>query len=592
LNLRVKNKNLQGALVGLAVGLSALFLWLTPVFDGWENVTWNWRVRALAQPSPSTGKIKVILIDQKSLDWASAQMSLPWPWPREIYGAVVDFCRRAGAKVVAFDMLYSEPSSYMVSDDVSFGDAIARSNNFVTAFFLGEQSGQTARWPASIPRPLIEIKGLNEWLLRHPRARLAEPTATFPVAEIAQPAALLASVKELPDPDGTFRRSAPFRLFDGAPVPLLGLSAYLAGELNPPYVMSIDQGDLRIDGRRIPLDDRGQTILRFRGPSGAHELLSAAAIIQSELRLREGGVPVVDPEELRDTYVLFGVSAPGLKDLRPTPVSGDYPGVEIHATFLDNFLEKDFIRDPGALPVVSSTLLLAILSGIAIMRSSSVGLSLFWGAILAAVPFAAGFILYRSGWWWPVMVQEFAVLVSLGIAEVVNYATEGRQKRFIKNAFRQYLSGEVIEQIIANPEALKLGGEKRELSIFFSDLQGFSLISEKLGPEGLTALLNDYLTDMSDIIMEEGGTVDKYEGDAIIAFWNAPLPQADHAIRACRTALRWQRKLDERRQEFKDRTGVELFMRIGIHTGDVVVGNMGSHNRFNYTVLGDAANLA
>jgi len=592
LNHWLKNKNVQGSLVGLVVALFSLLLWLTPAFDGWENVTWNWRVRTLAKPSDSTDQIKVILIDQNSLDWASSQLGLSWPWPREIYGAIVDFCRRGGARVIAFDMLYSEPSSYMVADDVSFGDAIARSNNVVTAFFMGDQAGQTSVWPSHLPRPPVHIEGCEEWLLRHPKARLTEKAATFPVTEIARPAALLASVKESPDADGAFRRSSPFRLFDQATVPLLGLSAYLAGELTPPYVLSLEDRELKIGSMRIPLDTRGQAILRFRGPSGAHELLSAAAIIQSELRIREGGQPVVEPEELRDTYVFFGVSAPGLKDLRPTPVSGDYPGVEIHATFLDNLLAQDFMREPSALIIIISTMLLSVLSGLAIMRSATVGLSLAWGVLLAAIPFAAGFYLYTLGWWWPVMVQEIAVLASLGIAEVVNYATEGRQKRFIKNAFRQYLSGDVIEQIIANPGALKLGGEKRELSIFFSDLQGFSAISEKLGPEGLTALLNDYLTDMSDIIMEEGGTVDKYEGDAIIAFWNAPLPQDDHAIRACRTALRCQRKLGERRQEFKDRTGVDLFMRIGIHTGDVVVGNMGSHNRFNYTVLGDAANLA
>jgi len=281
-----------------------------------------------------------------------------------------------------------------------------------------------------------------------------------------------------------------------------------------------------------------------------------------------------------------------LKDLKPTPVSGDYPGVEIHATFLDNLLEQDFLLDADRNLVVLVTLLLAIAAGILIVRSRTVAGSLGWAVVLLAVPVGLGFLGYRSGWWWPVMVPSLAVLFAIVAGEVVNYATEGRQKRFIKSAFKQYLSGDVIEQILLDPSQLKLGGEKRELSIFFSDLQGFSAISEKLGPVALTALLNDYLTDMSDIIMEEGGTVDKYEGDAIIAFWNAPMAQADHAVRACRAALRCQRKLAERRAEFRERTGVELFMRIGIHTGEVVVGNMGSHNRFNYTVLGDAANLA
>ena len=174
----------------------------------------------------------------------------------------------------------------------------------------------------------------------------------------------------------------------------------------------------------------------------------------------------------------------------------------------------------------------------------------------------------------------------------LNYVTEGRQKAFYRHAFKHYLSPVVIDRLLEEPSRLKLGGERRELSIFFSDLQGFSSISERLDPQALTTLLNDYLSDMTDIILEEEGTVDKYEGDAIIAFWNAPLTQPDHALRACRAALRCQQKLRERNQEFLQRAGSAFWMRIGINTGPVVVGNMGSRQRFDYTVLGDAANLA
>ena len=174
----------------------------------------------------------------------------------------------------------------------------------------------------------------------------------------------------------------------------------------------------------------------------------------------------------------------------------------------------------------------------------------------------------------------------------LNYATEGRLKAFYKQAFQHYLSPAVIERLLDDPSRLQLGGERRELSIFFSDLQGFSSISERLDPHDLTGLLNEYLTDMTDIILEEDGTLDKYEGDAIIAFWNAPLDQPDHALRACRTAVRCQEKLEQRRQEFERRAGAPFRMRIGINTGTVTVGNMGSRQRFDYTVLGDAANLA
>jgi adenylate cyclase len=183
-------------------------------------------------------------------------------------------------------------------------------------------------------------------------------------------------------------------------------------------------------------------------------------------------------------------------------------------------------------------------------------------------------------------------LFSLGSAGLLNYATEGRQKRYIKNAFQQYLSPAVIEQLIQHPERLRLGGERRELSVFFSDIQGFTTVSEKLTPEELTSLLNEYLSEMTDIIQEEGGTIDKYEGDAIIAFWNAPLDLEDHAERAVRASLRCQARLAELRSSFADRVGAEIRMRVGINTGPAVVGNLGSRSRFDYSMLGDSVNLA
>jgi len=201
-------------------------------------------------------------------------------------------------------------------------------------------------------------------------------------------------------------------------------------------------------------------------------------------------------------------------------------------------------------------------------------------------------IAYRFGFWLPLVVQEAGVVVTLFSAGLIYYTTEGRQKMFIKNAFKQYLSPAVIEQIIMHPERLKLGGERRMLSIFFSDLEGFTGISEGLDPEALTNLLNVYLSAMTDIIHEEGGTVDKYEGDAIIAFWNAPLEQADHAVRCVTAALRCQARLAQMRPEFRKKLGKDLNMRIGINTGLAVVGNMGSHSRFDYTMIGDAVNLA
>jgi adenylate cyclase len=281
-----------------------------------------------------------------------------------------------------------------------------------------------------------------------------------------------------------------------------------------------------------------------------------------------------------------------LKDLRPAPVSGEYTGVEINATTLDNLLSDDFIAKAPFWLNITPVLLLALTFGVLASFFSTPIENLIIGIVFLLIPIPISLGLYLKGFWLPLVVQEVTALIIIILSLVVNYATEGRQKRFIKDAFKHYLSPAVIEQLIQHPEQLKLGGERKVLSIFFSDLQGFTSISERLTPEELTTLLNEYLSAMTDIVHEERGTIDKYEGDAIIAFWNAPLNVPDHAVRVVRAALRCQKTLAELRPAFKERIGKEMFMRIGINTGPAVVGNMGSRSRFDYTMLGDAVNLA
>jgi adenylate cyclase len=194
--------------------------------------------------------------------------------------------------------------------------------------------------------------------------------------------------------------------------------------------------------------------------------------------------------------------------------------------------------------------------------------------------------------WVEFVAPLFAVLLSFTAASLLNYSFEGRQKRFIKSAFRHYLSPHVIERVLEDPSQLSLGGESRPITAFFSDVAGFTSVSESLSPEDLVKLLNEYLSEMTDIILDSGGTLDKYEGDAIIAFWNAPLDLPDHAVRASRAALLCQKRLGELRPDFQERYGHALTMRIGVNSGPAVVGNMGSRRRFDYTAMGDTMNLA
>ncbi|HPF35937.1 MAG TPA: adenylate/guanylate cyclase domain-containing protein [Candidatus Krumholzibacteria bacterium] len=552
----------HGLLIGMAAAALSLGLGAAGALDGIERTAWDWRVRALARPAPTTDAVALILLDQGSLDWGEQENGLGWPWPRQVWAPVLDFCRRGGASVVAFDILFTEASTYGVEDDAALGAAVADQGRFVGA----------------------------RTLVLEPGALDAAPGA-LPIDEVAGAAARLANVTDTPDPDGVFRRAGLVRRLDGELIPSLGLAAWMlhAGADAPP---ELRDGRLRVGDRAVPVAADGAALLRYRGGPGTYPAYSVAAVIQSELRLLEGGAPTVDPELLRGRIVFVGYSAPGLKDLRATPLSPTAPGAVVHATVADDLLADDFLTPVPALPAALTVLLAAVGAALLVTRTPDARRGALGAALALLAPAGLGLATYAAGLGWPVVPLQAAVAASVLGGFVRNYATEGRQRRFLKTAFRHYLSPAVIERILVDPDALKLGGERRELTIMFSDLAGFTSLSEGLDPEALTTLLNDYLTDMTDIILEEGGTLDKYEGDAILAFWNAPLAQPDHAERACRAAVRCQRRLAERRPEFRARCGRDLTMRVGLHTGEVVVGNMGSRQRFDYTVLGDAANLA
>jgi adenylate cyclase len=579
---------LRGCLAGAAAFAVATVPWLLHLFDPWEALTWDWRAAVMARPGPATSRVCVVLLDQNSLDWALRENGLTWPWPREVYGAIVDHLTRRGALGVALDVLFTEPSGHGAEDDARFAEALRRSGRTAVVATLGAHGGSAVQLPAGLAQKTFALQpAAGAGAGRIP----AFPRAALPVTPVAAAAAALANVHLEPDPDGVYRRVTAAATFDGATFAAAGLASWLAG--TPGAAGALERGGIRVGERLIPLDGTGRALLRFRGPAGTHATYSAAAVIQSELREREGQRPVIaDPEAFRGKYVFFGFSAAGLNDLHPVPTDRAYPGVEVHATLLDNFLSGDLMRVAPLGVGLGAAAAIALLTGIV--------LSFVWRpvaviaptALLLGVPPAVAFGGYALGSWVPLVYPLAAGGFALVFALIGNYLAEGQQKRFIKSAFRFYLSPEVIEELLANPSMLKLGGERKTISIFFSDLQGFTALSERLAPEELTSVLNDYLTAMTDIITEEGGTVDKYEGDAIIAFWNAPVERPDHPLRAVRTALRCQEKLAELRPGFRARTGRDLFMRIGVNTGPAVVGNLGSRTRFDYSMIGDAVNLA
>ncbi|NTW38198.1 MAG: CHASE2 domain-containing protein, partial [Syntrophobacteraceae bacterium] len=422
----MRRRYFQAVVLGGGAAAVALVLWTAGFLDMWEFATWRWRVAFFARPGVATETIKLILLDQNSLAWGERENGWSWPWPREVYTPIIDYCVRNGAKAVIFDLLFTEPSLYGVEDDRSLAAAIDRAPAFIAPLFLGKTAGKSRVWPPDIPERLpLEIALLDEWLALRAPEELVMSMATFPVDDLAARSTILASVTQDPDFDGIFRRCRLFQIFDGRVIPSLSLAAYFAGTAldsqppNPaqpgipgapetgssaPYAMAIREGCLQVGERCVPMDDSGRTIIRYRGPVSTYETFSAAAVIQSELRIQQGEKPVIDRENVfRDCYVFLGTSAAGLLDLRPTPVSRIYPGVELHATILDNLISGDFLGAPPRWLTVVTTLLLALLSSLLVVTWRAAWRSALACGVLLPVPVLLGFFAYGMSSWWPVV---------------------------------------------------------------------------------------------------------------------------------------------------------------------------------------------
>lgn len=570
----MRRKILRGVIVGLAAGAFVCIPAALKVFDHLEWKFWDLRLRLLADPERAADEIVGIVIDQYSLDVYGGQ-GLPWPWPRQMYVALLDFLHAGGAKAVFIDLIFSEGSGYGFEDDEALAAAMARTDRVFLPLFMS--GGDPASY---LFEREGELRALDLGKRLPPRAMVPEATAvTLPIEPLARAAAGMGNVRFSPDGDAIYRR-----------IPLAGRFRDMILPSLPLALADFLSGGVDLD--RIPLDRSGCMILKYHGPSGTYPQYSAAAVINSQALIEEGKPPQIDPREFAGKIVVVGTTAAGLFDFRPGPFGAVTHGMDILATATDNLIREDHISVPPIWVSASAILGFALVAGIGTSLIVKIGWAGLFFPFVLALPGLAAAAAFRSGWWIEAAAPSAAVVMAFLSAVLLNYGIEGRQRRFIKSAFRYYLSPDVIERVIRNPSLLTLGGERREITAFFSDVAGFTSIAESLSPDDLVALLNAYLSEMTDIILAEGGTLDKYEGDAIIAFWNAPLDQPDHALRACRAALECQRRLAEIRPGFKDRFGCDIVMRIGLNSGPAVVGNMGSRKRFDYTAMGDTMNLA
>lgn len=583
-----------------------------------ETIDLRFQSRGKIQPDP---KIVLAVIDEKSIAREGK-----WVWPRSKFVKLIDQLSAAGAKVIAFDIGFLEPDNKQLiqtieqiettlrqitgqnadienylkevkqlsDNDQQLAAAIKRSTAKVVLgyFFHTDMESAGHFTKKELDKNAENLKG-NEYKLIRYASRAAQQV---PLVEAFAPEANIAVISQAtkyagtfsmkPDPDGVVRRMPAvfkFRDYLYAPLSLITVSAYLDKDI------ALDISEFGIDSVRlgrvsIPTDEYGNVFINYRGGPRTFPHISVTDILQ-------GKVPEA---ALKDKIVLVGVTATGIYDLRVTPFASVYPGIEIHSNVIDTVLSQDFLNQPewGQFFDVLAMLVAGLLLGFVLPR---VGVTL--GAITAASVFLGHiffcyYFFVDQGWILNVVYPLSVIVLVYICITAYKYLVEAKQKRFIRGAFSTYLAPSIVKQLIDTPDKLGLGGEQRVITAFFSDVQGFTSISEKLTPHELVELLNEFLTEMTDIILKYEGTVDKFEGDAIIAFFGAPIDIPNHPEVACRACIDMQKRLSELRQIWKSQQRPELNMRIGMCTGPAVVGNMGSQNRMDYTMMGDTVNIA
>jgi adenylate cyclase len=603
--------------VGFALTALVLLLYLSQnqLLDVMELKTYDMRLRSGATRVPA-GQVTIAAIDEKSL----AKLGR-WPWPRTTYAALIERLDDMGARVIAMDVFFPEsenqklmqhierleaeqgfpttnspyaPLKEKLAVDASLGRAIAASGRVVLSMvFLMSPDEASALSKTESDRAFEDLKRNAVPLV----SDSGTITLDFPMDE---PAGLLANVPEIrsqarfsghigsfPDTeDGMFRRAPLVMRYRGSYFPSADVLAVRVFERSGDLALHATSDgitDLSMGERSIDTDQRGRALIHYYGPEQTMPTFSVADVLDGS----------IDKKQIKDKIVVIGATAKGIGDIRNTPYGASFPGVEIRATVMQNLLDGDFINRPRWITNVDIAAI-ALLGGLLAWLLPRMG---YWGGTALALALFAGYVLTTIAVfrvqliWLNVVYPCLAILAVFVSSTIFKYVSAESGKRQIKAAFQHYVAPKIVDEIVDNIGRLRLGGEKRTLTVLFSDIRGFTLVSQSLPPEELVRLLNVYLTQMTEKVFKYDGLLDKYIGDAIMAIYGAPVYRDDHALLACRTALDMVEELRALQAQWHEQGLPQLEIGIGINTGPMVVGNMGSKDRFDYTVIGDAVNL-
>lgn len=570
----------------LAIALAATLAAAVPYFGGWlkpvEEVATDLMMRVRG-PIPPDPRVVVCAVDTASL----ARFGR-WPWRRTRIAELIDRLKAAGARVIALDVVFSEPSPMDADYDLSGDDrvlaaSLERAGNVVLGYFFR-----------------------HERLDKNPESLLGDEynqvtnEASLPVPQRGGVEANLPVFDDAADYQGFFsheRESGVLRHYSLAirhgdaiypPLALRAAERFLGGGglLLKPVAGNLTE--VTLANRQVKADERGQLWVSYRGPAKTFPTIPAADILA-------GKAPA---GAFRGRLVFVGVTETGVGDVQATPFGTEIPGVEVHANVADNLLTGSYIQDSGFLVGVSLLALALLALGVTLLvlrTTRHLAGAMAAGALVLAWPVIAYAAFKTAGWHLQAVAPTLAGTVALVLALRVRVAAEEERARLIRQTFEHYVSGPVVDEMIRHPERVKLGGERRDMTVLFSDIRGFTSISETLDSEALVSLLNEFFTPMTRIVLDNGGTLDKYMGDALMAFFGAPLVQTDHAARACRATLAMRDelvRLNERwHREGKLPPHLTLGIGIGLNSGEMSVGNVGSEAVFGYTVIGDNVNL-
>ncbi len=556
-------------------------------------------------PEPPGDQVVIVAVDDASI----AELGR-WPWSRTTMAQLFDRIAADGPTVIGADFVQSERSALCSADafsdhidprcrtevdralerinseDQKFADSVRAAGHTVLGYFFDfNRPGASAATGALTAYPIVRASRY--------RGELDIPHAasiTQNLPEIAAAATGLGYFNFLPDRDGLYRRTPlAIRFGEKITMPLALAMLHVSSPERPGAIRFRDSAvsSIEIKGQQIPVGSDGQLLINYRGPGRTFPQVSAADLLA-------GRVPA---DTLRNKLVLVGITAVAVGDVRATPFDPVFPGVEIHATVLDNILRGDVLQQPGwgtpwtGMAELGTIVGVALLTGIALRYTRGVAALFVTLNLIAVYIVASQWIFTRFGLVLSTVYPLLGISLTYLASSLHHYLVSEAEKRRTRQMLDLYLSPPVAAYVSARPELLKLGGEKSERTVVFSDIRDFTPLSESLDPEVLVDLLNSYLGEMTTAIFAHHGMLDKYIGDAIMAVWGAPLPQEDHAARACRAALEMIDRLDRFNHKHAERGWPQLRIGIGLSTGPMVFGNMGSTRHLSLTVMGDDVNL-